>query len=66
MKLLRTIQKVAIAVGCVYGFWLGCQSEATANENTSAFLIVALVIVIVISLFSEDIRKEELNGKKRA
>lgn len=65
MKLLRTIQKVAIAVGMIYGFWLGCQSEATPAEYNSAFLIVALVIVIAISLFSEDIRKEE-NSKRRA
>jgi len=66
MKLLRTIQKVAIAVGIIYGFWLGCQTGASPAQYNSAFLIVMLVIVIVFSLFSEDIKKEEKNCKKRA
>ncbi len=66
MKLLRTIQKIAIIIGCIYGFWLGCQTGASPTQYNSAFLIVMLVIVIVFSLFSEDIKKEELNGKKRA
>ena len=65
MKLLKRIQKVAIAVGMIYGFWLGCQTDATAAEYNSAFVIVALVIVITLSLFSGDFNKEE-NSKKRA
>lgn len=64
MKLLRRIQKVAIAVGVIYGFWLGCQPDATAIEYNSAFIIVALVIVITLSLFSGELKNEE-NSKKR-
>lgn len=66
MKILHRIQKIAIAVGMIYGFWLGCRNEATSNESNSAFIIVALVIVIVFSLFSDDIKKEELERKGRA
>ena len=65
MKLLKRIQKVAIAVGMIYGFWLGCQTDATAIEYNSAFIIVALVIVITLSLFSGDFKEKE-NSKKRA
>lgn len=65
MKLLKRIQKAAIAVGMIYGFWLGCQTDATAAEYNSAFVIVALVIVITLSLFSGDFKEKE-NSKKRA
>lgn len=50
MKLLRRIQKAAIAVGLVYGFWLGCNIDATNRDNASAFIMVALAAVIGISM----------------
>ena len=50
MKTLRKIQKVAIAVGLIYGFWLGCNVDATERDNTSAFIMVALAAVIGISM----------------
>ncbi len=50
MKTLRRIQKIAIAVGLIYGFWLGCNVDATDRDNTSAFIMVALAAVIGISL----------------
>ena len=50
MKTLRKIQKVAIAVGLIYGFWLGCNVDATERDNTSAFIMVALAPVIGISM----------------
>lgn len=49
MKTLRKIQKIAIAVGLIYGFWLGCNVDATARDNASAFIMVALAAVIGIS-----------------
>ena len=50
MKTLRKIQKVAIAVCLIYGFWLGCNVDATERDNTSAFIMVALAAVIGISM----------------
>ncbi len=50
MKTLRKIQKIAIAVGLIYGFWLGCNVDATERDNTSAFIMVALAAVIGISM----------------
>lgn len=50
MKTLRRIQKIAIAVGLIYGFWLGCSVDATARDNTSGFIMVALAAVIGISM----------------
>ena len=50
MKTLRKIQKVAIAVGLIYGFWLGCNVDATERDNTSACIMVALAAVIGISM----------------
>ena len=50
MKTLRKIQKIAIAVGLIYGFWLGCNVDATARDNTSGFIMVALAAVIGISM----------------
>jgi hypothetical protein len=50
MKTLRRIQKIAIAVGLIYGFWLGCSMDATARDSTSGFIMVALAAVIGISM----------------
>lgn len=50
MKILRKIQQIAIVVGLIYGFWLGCNVDATEIDNTSAFIMVALAAVIGISM----------------
>lgn len=50
MKTLRKIQQIAITVGLIYGFWLGCNVDATERDNTSAFIMVALAAVIGISM----------------
>lgn len=50
MKTWRTIQKIAVVVGISYGFWLGCNVDATARDNTSGFIMVTLAAVIGISM----------------
>lgn len=50
MKTWKTIQKIAVVVGISYGFWLGCNVDATARDNTSGFIMVALAAVIGISM----------------
>lgn len=59
MKTLRRIQKIAIAVGLIYGFWLGCNVDATDRDNTSAFIMVALAAVIGISLCIPNKKQEK-------
>lgn len=59
MKTLRKIQKIAIAVGLIYGFWLGCNVDATARDNTSAFIMVALAAVIGISMSIPNKKQEK-------
>ncbi len=59
MKTLRRIQKIAIAVGLIYGFWLGCSVDATARDNTSGFIMVALAAVICISMSTPDKKQEK-------
>lgn len=50
MKTWRLIQKISIIVGMAYGFWLGCNVDATGRDSTSAFIMVAMAAVIGISL----------------
>ena len=61
MKLLRRIQKAAITVGLIYGFWLGCNVDATNRDNTSAFIMVALTAVIGISMCMPEDKEQEKN-----
>lgn len=60
MKTLRKIQKIAIAVGLIYGFWLGCNVDATERDNTSAFIMVALAAVIGISMSTNKEQEKSL------
>lgn len=60
MKTWRRIQKVAIAVGMVYGLWLGCNVDATDRDSTNAFVIVALSAIVAISMYTPDKGKEEI------
>lgn len=50
MKIWIKIQKASIIVGMCYGIWLGCNINATDKENFSAFVIVALAVVIALSM----------------
>lgn len=59
MKTWRRIQKTAITVGLIYGFWLGCNVDATNRDSTSAFIMVALTAVIGISLCMPDKEREK-------
>lgn len=50
MKTWRLIQKTAIVIGMTYGLWLGCNVTATAKDSNSAFVIVALSLVVALSV----------------
>lgn len=54
MKTWRRIQKIAVAVGMIYGLWLGSNADAR-----SAFVIVALACVVAISMFTPDKKNTE-------
>ncbi len=60
MKTLRRIQKIAIAVGLIYGFWLGGNIDATERDSTSAFIMVALAVVIGISMSIPNKEQEKI------
>lgn len=59
MKTWRRIQKVAIAIGMVYGLWLGCNVDATGKDSTNAFVIVSLSAVVAISMYTPDKEQEK-------
>lgn len=59
MKTWRRIQKIAIAVGMIYGLWLGSNVDATDADARSAFVIVTLACMVAISMFTLDKGKEE-------
>ncbi len=59
MKTWRRIQKIAIAVGMIYGLWLGCNVEATSKDSTNAFVIVSLSAVVAISMYTPDKEQEK-------
>lgn len=61
MKTWRRIQKTAITVGLIYGFWLGCNVDATNRDNTSAFIMVTLAAVIGISMCMPGDKEQEKN-----
>ncbi|MCM0236705.1 hypothetical protein J8L13_04675 [Bacteroides fragilis] len=59
MKTFRKLQKVAIAVGMVYGLWLGCNVDATDKDSISGMVIVALAVIVALSILIPEGRKEE-------
>lgn len=59
MKTFRKLQKVAIAVGMVYGLWLGCNVDATDKDSISGMVIVALAVIVALSMLMPEGRKEE-------
>lgn len=59
MKTWRTIQKVAVAVGLVYGLWLGGNADATDGDGRNAFVIVALSAIVAISMYTPDKEQEK-------
>lgn len=60
MKTWKTIQKIAVVVGISYGFWLGCNVDATERDNASAFIMVALAAVIGISMSIPNKEQEKI------
>ncbi|MBV8038614.1 hypothetical protein HF895_03720 [Bacteroides sp. AN502] len=50
MKTFRRIQKIAAAVGLVYGFWISNQMEATGQDIRTGLLLVALSIVVLLGM----------------
>ena len=50
MKELKIIQKVAIVAGLSYGMWLGSHINATDSEIRSAFVIIVLTIIVLLSM----------------
>lgn len=59
MKTWRRIQKVAVAVGMIYGMWLGSNVDATASDSRNAFVIVVLSAIVAISLCLPDGKETE-------
>lgn len=54
MKTWRTIQKIAVAVGMIYGMWLGTNVDATDADSRNAFVIIVLSAIVAISLCMPD------------
>lgn len=59
MKIWRRIQKAAIAVGMIYGLWLGCNVDATDKDGASGFIMVVMAAVIGISMYTSDNKQEK-------
>lgn len=59
MKTWKLIQKISIIIGLAYGFWLGCNVDATERDSTSAFIMVAMAAVIGISMYTPDKKQEK-------
>lgn len=59
MKTWKRIQKVAIAVGMIYGLWLGCNVDATGKDSINGMVIVALAVVLALSLLMPEAKQEE-------
>lgn len=51
MKTFRRLQKIAFIIGISYGLWLGINVNATDEDARSAFIIVCLSLVIILSMF---------------
>ena len=64
MKTFRHIQKIAAAVGLVYGFWISNQMEATGQDIRTGLLLVALSIVVLLGMvLPEEMKNEERRMK---
>ncbi len=64
MKTFRRIQKIAAAVGLVYGFWISNQMEATGRDIRTGLLLVALSIVVLLGMvLPEEMKNEERRMK---
>lgn len=61
MKTFRRLQKIAFTIGIIYGLWLGSNVNATDKDATSAFVIVTLSLVIIISMFIPE-KEPDSNG----
>lgn len=61
MKTFRKLQKIAFTIGIIYGLWLGININATDKDATSAFVIVALSLVIIIPMFIPE-KEPDSNG----
>lgn len=59
MKTWRKFQKVVIAIGLVYGLWLGGNVNATSKDSTNAFVIVSLSAIVAISMYTPDKEQEK-------
>lgn len=59
MKTWRRFQKTAIAVGMIYGLWLGGNVEATSKDGRNAFVIVSLSAIVAISMYTPDKEQEK-------
>lgn len=64
MKFFRRFQKTAIAVGMIYGVWLGGQDEASTVMGVSAIVIVALSATVALSMFAG--KEQNQSEKKQA
>ena len=64
MKTFRRIQKIAAAVGLVYGFCIRNQMEATGQDIRTGLLLVALSIVVLLGMvMPEEMKNEERRMK---
>lgn len=59
MKTWRRIQKTAVAIGMIYGLWLGCNESASAWDIFSGMVIVVLTVVVALSMLLPEARQEE-------
>ena len=57
MKTWRRIQKTAVAIGMIYGLWLGCNESASARDIF--MVIVVLTVVVALSMLLPEARQEE-------
>ena len=59
MKTWRRIHKAAVAVGMIYGMWLGCNVEATSKDTTSGFIMVTMALVVALSMLIPEKEQEK-------
>ena len=59
MKTFRTIQKIAVVIGLIYGVWVSNKVDAGSGDIVNGLIIVALSIVISIELAIVPMSEEE-------